>query len=279
AVALRNGMHLPAMAMISLSMLPLFYPLVDAATWQRLAAAAKNDKNAQPQALRKILLMSAVEAPLLWLLVGMFGALAAAAAHLPAAPDAVTAFIRWLENEENAVSALALRLLSVALLAMTMPAMSAMFSACLCTIRYDLMPALPSLSADEERIMRRRTTACAIALHAAAVTTLLAIAAIVPTNFASIGFLAFLSALATLQLSLAPLLLGGLRAEKTMVAALHPHWALGIIAAGAGCGVLTIVLFFMTGSEPWLWDSIPACLAAGSLLTAVARFSQRSRAG
>ncbi|HZS65048.1 MAG TPA: hypothetical protein VFA53_11220, partial [Xanthobacteraceae bacterium] len=46
AVALRNGMHLPAMAMISLSMLPLFYPLVDAATWQRLAAAAKNDKNA-----------------------------------------------------------------------------------------------------------------------------------------------------------------------------------------------------------------------------------------
>lgn len=278
-LALRTPTHIPALGLVAVALLSFLYPIVDMTNWQKMAAAAKNEQREStepdhgPAALRKIFVIYAVESPLLWLFIAMVGAIAVAAEPVPAGPDVAQSFIQRLAAEPNEVAALALWLLLISLFAMALSTMSALFSASLCTIRYDLLPALrPELAAGraqpaEERTARRYTIIvggglCLIAFIVFAIAHVL-----LPMNFTGNTFLALLFAFGCAQLSLAPLILGTIAGRASM----SPGWALGILGFGAGSGLAAVIVFFITGSESWLWAAVPACLGAGFLLFAIAR--------
>jgi hypothetical protein len=80
------------------------------------------------------------------------------------------------------------------------------------------------------------------------------------------------------QLSFVPLVLGPLISRTPEgFGAVGPGWALGILGLGAAMGVGAVTVYLVTGHEPWLWAAVPACLATGAILFAIARL-QAARA-
>src|SRR5262249_6542146 len=125
--------------------LPLFHPVVDMTNWQRLAAFEKDARDIEPSQrpaiFRGILRIYAIETPLMSLFMCMFGVIAVVAMATPSSADAIEAFIHELAGEDNAVAGAALALLLVSVFAIALSTMSSLFSAGLCTVRYDVLPA------------------------------------------------------------------------------------------------------------------------------------------
>ena len=48
-------------------------------------------------------------------------------------------------------------------------------------------------------------------------------------------------------------------------------WALAIVAVSAAIGIGAVAVHLATGVEAWFWAAVPATLASGSLLFAIAR--------
>ena len=71
-----------------------------------------------------------------------FGAIVVVSAAAPGDTDVMQAFIAELISQQNAVATTALSLLLVSVLAMALSTMSSLFSASLCTFRYDILPIL-----------------------------------------------------------------------------------------------------------------------------------------
>src|SRR5204862_1070756 len=95
----------------------------------------------------------AVEAALISLFMCMLGVIAAVAMATPGGVDAVQVFIRELAAEPNEVAAAALSLLLVSGFAIALSTMSSLFSASLCAIRYDVLPALcPELASAQGQL-------------------------------------------------------------------------------------------------------------------------------
>ncbi len=91
-------------------------------------------------------------------------------------------------------------------------------------------------------------------------------------NYTSGAFLALLFAFSCAQLSFVPLILGPLLGRTSEgFATVSSAWALVILACGAAAGLIAVAIYLATGSEPWLWAAVPACLASGLLLFALAR--------
>ena len=91
--------------------------------------------------------MYAGASALLWLLICMFGTIAVLATGTPGGGDVLQSFIVRLASQQNDLADAALWLLLVSMIAMAVLTMSAMFSATLATIRYDIIPAVwPSLA-------------------------------------------------------------------------------------------------------------------------------------
>ncbi len=145
AAALQTGTRLSGMGLVALLLLPLFHPVVDMTNWQRLAAFEKDasdiEPSQRPAIFRGILRIYAIETPLMSLFMCMFGVIAAVAMATPGGADAIGAFIRELAAEENAMASAALALLLVSVFAIALSTMSSLFSASLCTVRYDVLPA------------------------------------------------------------------------------------------------------------------------------------------
>jgi hypothetical protein len=204
--ALTAGSRVPSVALAGVALAGFFYPLVDVANWQRIAALRQETgKSARsPAEIKGVLAMYALEAPLMWVLMAMLGGVATAPSELSGA--SLRELIPQLAAQKNAIASAAQWCLMLTVLSAATAAMTGLFSAVLCTLRYDLMPALwPRLKRDDwgaqEAVARRRTIVVAVALCLAALLTLYAADAAV--GLAG-GNPTFLLAFLGLQLALPP---------------------------------------------------------------------------
>ena len=145
AAAVQTASRVPAWGFAALVLFPLAYPIVDIVNWQRLAAFEKDrdwsyfGPGQWPAALREFFVTYAVESPLMWLFLCMFGAVATLNLA-PDGSDAVQAFVSQMVSDQNFVAEWTLSLLLVAVLAIALSTTTAALSASLAAIRYDLVP-------------------------------------------------------------------------------------------------------------------------------------------
>jgi hypothetical protein len=278
--ALRTGSGIPGTALFTIVAVSLLYPIVDGSTWQRLAALAKATRS-QPDlrsaTIARIFNLLAPEVMLLLLLMCALGAVAAVATETPADRDALQTFIRLLTSEESLPARLAISLLVLGILTMALSAASSMLSASLWVLRYDLLPALwPMLSPEQirpadEAIARRRTILVGCGLCVGAIFLVVVADALFGMSFTPSTFFAVLCACFCAQLSFISLVLTSLGLTGRCMGAVSAPWALLIIGVAAASGIAAVTVYLTSGAEPWLWAAVPACLASGLVLFAVAR--------
>ena len=161
--------------------------------------------------------------------------------------------------------------------------MSALYSASLATLRYDLLapisaePSAQPLGRDDRATARPRTLGPAVALGVAIVAAFVVAQATLRPGPVAGEFVALLVALACAQLALAPLVLGPIIAGTGPFKGVSPGWALIVLGSGAGSGVAAAALYIATGVEAWLWSASPICLASGWAIYAIARAAGRRR--
>jgi hypothetical protein len=282
--ALQAGTQIPTAGLVALILLPLLYPVVDVANWQRLAAIEKHIEEGRFEAgvrsriLRGFFRMYGTESSLLWLLICMFGALAVMATETPAGADVMPAFMAQLVSDSNEVTIVVLPLLLVGVCAIALSAMISMFSASLCTLRYDIVPWFwPELSAGaaqpaDEAVATRRVTIAGVGFLIAVAALFLMAEAVLQISFASSAFLALLFAIGAAQLSFLPLVLGPIVARMNRRAGtVSPNWALAIMGCGVLSGAVAVTIYVVTGHEAWLWAVVPVCLGIGLLVFIMAR--------
>jgi hypothetical protein len=280
--ALQAGTHVPFLGFVALALLALCGQIVDLTNWQRVAAFAKDRdaKAAEPnpwsKAFRKVAVGYAIETPFAWLFMCAFGAVIAASIEVTDGADVVQSFVALLTAQENSFSDTVLVMLFIGILAMALSTMIALFSAMLCTLRYDLLPGLRPRergAAAEANATRHALTAggalCLVILIAAYF-----FAEGLGITLTSSGFLALVIALGCVELAFVPLVLGpflSARRGGSGAGSVPPAWALAILSAGAAAGVGAVLIYSATGRELWLWAAVPACLATGAVLFALAR--------
>jgi hypothetical protein len=279
--ALTTGTRASGIALAALGLLPLFHPLVDMSNWQRIAAFAKDagvlEPGRRPAAFRGIVRIYAVETPLMSLFMCMFGVIGVVTMATPDGANAVANFLRELTAEQNALAAAALSLLLLSVFAIALSTMSSLLSASLCAFCYDVLPAvwpeLASAKGDDAGEATRRAAIAGGGLYA--VTTIagfIVADAYLQVDYASGAFLALLFAFCCAQLSFVPLIVGPLLGRTSeRFATVSSAWALVILACGAAAGLIAVAIYLATGSEPCLWAAVPACLASGLLLFALAQ--------
>jgi hypothetical protein len=280
--ALQAGTHVTFLGLVALALLALCGQIVDITNWQRVAAFAKDRdaKAAEPnpwsKAFRKFAVGYAIETPFAWLFMCAFGAVIAASIEVTDGSDVVQSFVALLTAQENSFADTVLVMLFIGILAMALSTMIALFSAMLCTLRYDLLPGLRPRergAAAEANATRHALTAggalCLVILIAAYL-----LAEGLGITLTSSGFLALVIALGCVELAFVPLVLGpflSARRGGSGAGSVQPGWALAILGAGAAAGVGAVLIYSATGRELWLWAAVPACLAAGAMLFALAR--------
>jgi hypothetical protein len=276
--ALHTGTGIAGTALLTIVAVPLLYPIVDVATWQRLAALAKDtgfEPDLRSATITRIFNSLAAEVMLLLLLMCMFGSIAAVATETPADRNALQTFIGQLALDESMPAGLAVSFLLLGMFAIALSAMSSMFSASLWVLRYDVLPALwPALGPEgiksgDEAIAMRRTILVGCGLCLAAIllvdfaNSLLGMA-LTSSTFLAVSFACWCAQLSFVSLVLAPIGLGGR-------GAVGAPWALLIVGVAAASGIAAVIVYVATGAEPWLWSAVPACLGSGLVLFAVAR--------
>ena len=287
AAALRAGTGVPGVGLVALSIVPLFYPLADVTNWLRLAATRSEVAGVEAErrsaALRGLFRMYAAETCLMWLFMCVFGAIAAAAVGAPSGTNVLQTFVANLVSADNGPNLAVLSLLLIVLIAAALSTMGALFSAILCTIRYDMLLVLwPGRTQERDRASkepaaRRRTLFAGAALGVAFGAALCVADAFFQIDFASNTFLAALLALCCAQLSLAPLVVGPLVARGRDRATLGPGWALVILGSGVAGGVAAVTAYFFTGAEAWLWSASLICLGSGLVPFGIARAAAARR--
>jgi hypothetical protein len=274
AAALRTGTRVPGVGLLALCLLALFHPLVDVTNWQRLAAAAKDMGGIEPDrrstVFRGLFRMYAVETALVWLFVGMLGAIALGAIDASGGEDPLSDFVAQLVRADNDVTAVVLALLLICACAAALSTMSALFSASLCTIRYDL------LAASKEPTATRRSIVAGGALGLAVAAALCVADLSLQISFTGSTFLALLLAFCCAQLALAPLVLGPIVGRaRGGSGAVSPGWALVVLGSGAASGLAAVTVYLATGTEAWLWAAVPACVGSGWALFVCGRAASR----
>jgi hypothetical protein len=290
-MALLAGTRVPGLGLIALALLPAFHPIVDMTNWQRIAAFEKDrdaslDESSQwSTAFKRFCLTYAAESPLAWLFMCAFGAIVVVSMTAPGGTDVMQAFLAQVISQQNSVAEIALSLLLVSVLAMALSTMISLFSASLCTLRYDVLPnvwpepAPGEARASDEAKATRRTVAAGAALCLAILAAFYFFAEYLQITFTGGKFLALVFAFSCAQLSFVPLVLGpliGRTGERS--GAVSPPWALGILGLGTVVGVGAVAMYLASGHEPWLWAAIPACLATGASLFGVARLQTAAAA-
>jgi hypothetical protein len=281
ATALQAPTRVPLIGLVALALLALCGQVVDLTNWQRIAAFAKDrdanaaEPSAWSKAFRKFAVGYAIETPFAWLFMCAFGAVIAASIEVTDGSDVVQSFAAQLLAQENSFADTCIVMLFIAILAMALSTMIALFSATLATLRYDLLPAPHSRergAAAEAEATRHALVAsgavCLVILVAAYVLEELGI------TLTSSGFLALVIAFGSIELAFVPLVLGPFiaqRREGAVGGSVPPGWALAILGAGAAAGVGAVLVYFVTGRELWLWAAVPACLVTGAALFALAR--------
>jgi hypothetical protein len=261
--ALQAATQIPGAGLIALILLPLIYPIADVTNWQRIAVAAKSNSSdniasrISPEAWRRI--FAAVEAPVLWLFTWALGALAAVAAEPTGGLGGLPRLVEQLGVEQNDITAIALALLLLCVFAMALAAMTSIFSACLCTIRYDILPGA-----------ERRIGFAPILLVIIPIAAL--ILSVWSASVASTAFLRLAFALCCAQLALVPLVVGPLAFRMNVGA----PWALAVLYGGIGSTAGAVAVYLMTEHEAWLWTAAPASLASALLVFVLGRLLRQT---
>jgi hypothetical protein len=285
--ALGAGTSVPIAGLMALLLLPLFYQVVDVTNWQQLAAFEKDrdpsggEAGPWSSAVRRVSAAYAIESPLAWLLLCMFGTLAFLSMPAPGGANLMHDFIGGLLAQQNEVATTVLALLLACAVAIAFSTMISQFSAALSAVRYDLVPTLLRESQAEPAQAKRATIASAGVLCLLIAAAFFFVDAAMNVSFTSSRFLALVFAFSCAQLALAPLVLGpllaGTRGLEGGSGTVGPGWALAILGAGAAIGVGSIVMFFVVVDDTWLWVAVPACIGVGALLFAVARLCTANR--
>jgi hypothetical protein len=267
--ALRAPTPTSISVLMAVALLTIFYPIVDTTNWLRMAALPM-DGGQTPEALAPVLGMYAGASALLWLMICMFGTIAALAAGMPDGADIPQSFIVWLASRQNNVADAASWLLLVSLVAMAVVTMSAMFSATLATIRYDLIPAVSSSLAQpsDQALARRHAITAGGGLCVAMLIILFLLNDYLDPSFAGARFADLQLACLCAQLAFAPVVVGPLIFGNAGV--LSPAWAIAVVGAGVASGQGLVIVSLQPEYKTWLWAAIPACLGAGLSLYAVA---------
>jgi hypothetical protein len=258
-VALQTGTGVTGTALLTIVFVALLYPIVDVATWQRLAALAK-DTGSEPDlrsaTLARIFNSLAPEVMLLLLLMCMFGAIAAVATETPVDRDVLQMFIRQLALDDSLPASLAICFLLIGMFAMALSAMSSMFSASLWVLRYDMLPGLwPSLGPEQikpgdEAIATGRTILVGCGLCLAAILLVAVADTLIGMSFTSSTFLAVLFACCCVQLSFVSLILVPIGLGAKGMGAVSAPWALIIVGVAAACGIAPVIVYVATGARP-----------------------------
>ena len=270
---LASGTQVSWLEIVSLVLLPLLYPLADLSNWQRIAAFEKNnpgtdDTTRDTRAFRGLFRIYAIETPLIWLFLCMVGALGAAAVFDQGIGMAEVA--EQLLGQDNFITTGAVAFLLVAVFAMALAMMSSAFSASLCAIRYDILPALwPELRSDagspaQQAVAQQRSVIAGAAFY---LVMLIAFGLVVGLGGGRLVFAFYCAQLAPVPLLLGPVIARA-RGGYGIVSA---GWALAIVAVSAAIGIGAVAVHLATGVEAWFWAAVPATLASGSLLFAIAR--------
>jgi len=277
--ALRAEARTSISGLLALVLLPIFYPIVDTTTWLRIAALgidpARVDTGRTPETFARMLAMYAGASTLLWLLICMFGTIAVLATNTPGGTDVLRSFIVRLASQQNDLADVALWLLLVSGIAMALLTNSAMFSAILATIRYDIIPTVWSSLAPElgqssnQALARRHAIIVSCGLCVGMLIALFLLNAYFDRSFASGRFLTLQLACLCAQLAFSPLVVGPLISGNSP--AISPAWAIAVIGAGVAAGQGVIIVSLQPEHQAWLWSAIPACLGSGLSLYAVAR--------
>lgn len=279
--ALRAETQTSISGLLALVLLPIFYPIVDTTNWLRITAleidphSGRVDTGRTPETFARVLAMYASASALLWLLICMFGTIAVLATNTPGGADVLRSFIVRLASQQNDLADVASWLLLVSVIAMAVLTSSAMFSATLATIRYDIIPAVWSSLAPEraqpsnEALARRCAIIAGSSLCAVMLIALFVLNDNPALSFANGRFLNLQLACLCAQLAFGPLVLGPLISGNS--AAISPAWAIAVIGAGVAAGQGVIIVSLQPEHTAWLWSAIPACLGSGLSLYAVAR--------
>ncbi len=273
ATTLGSGTQASWLEMLSIVLLPLFYSLADLSNWQRIAAFEKNnpgtdDTTRDTRAYRGLFRIYAIEAPLIWLFLCMAGAIGAVAAFSEGV--ALPEFFERLLEQDNFISTAAVAFLLVAIFAMALAMMSSAFSASLCAVRYDILPAVwPELRSDQalppqQALARQRTVIATVAFYVLMV--------IVFGVVVGVGVNRLIMAFYCAQLAPIPLILGPVLARAWGgYGIVNGKWASAIVGLSAAVGIGAVAIHLATGIEAWLWAAVPATLTSGFLLFAIAR--------
>jgi hypothetical protein len=280
--ALRAGTRISISGLLTLVLLPIFYPIVDTTNWLRITALEidphldRADTSRTPDTLTRVLAMYASASALVWLLICMFGTIAVLATNTPGSADVLRSFIVRLASQQNDPADVASGLLLISVIAMAVLTSSAMFSTILATIRYDIIPTIWSNLAPEraqpsnQALARRRAVIAGSSLCVVILIALLVLNDNLTLSFTNGRFLNVQLSCLCAQLAFGPLVLGPLISRNSAV--ISPAWAIAVIGAGVTVGQGVIIVSLQPEHSAWLWSAIPACLGSGSSLYAVARF-------
>ena len=280
--ALRAETQTSISGLLTLVLLPIFYPIVDTTNWLRITAleidphSDRVGAGRNPETLTRVLAMYASVSALVWLLICMFGTIAVLATNTPGGADVLGSFMMRLASQQNDPADVASGLLLVSVIAMAVLTSSAMFSAVLATIRYDIIPTVWSSLAPEraqpcnQDLARRRAVIAGSSLCVVMLIVLFVLNDNPALSFANSRFLHLQLACLCTQLAFGPLVLGPLISGNS--AAISSAWAIAVISAGFAVGQGVIIVSLQPERTAWLWSAIPACLGSGLSLYAVARF-------
>jgi len=279
--ALRAETRTSISGLLALVLLPIFYPIVDTTNWLRITAleidppSGRVDTGRIPETFARVLAMYASASALVWLLICMFGTVAVLATNTPSGGDVLRSFIARLASQQNDLADAASGLLLVSVTAMAVVTSSAMFSAILAIIRYDIVPIAWSNLAPERAQPSNQALArrCAVIAGSSLCVVMLIAWFVLNDNpalsFTNGRFLSLQLACLCAQLAFGPLVLGPLISGNS--AAISPAWAIAVIGAGIGVGQGVTIVSLQPEHAAWLWSAIPACLGSGLSLYAVAR--------
>jgi hypothetical protein len=288
--ALQAGTRLPGLGLLALALLPLLYPMVDVAGWQRIAAVEKGGDTGRAQpgrdaaALRTIFRMCVAEGPLLWLFMSLVGAIAVIATETPIDAEVMPDFIAQLIEDQNEVTVVVLPLFLIAVFAIALSAMLSMFSASLCTIRFDILPQFllepaSSNAKTDETIAIRRTVIAGAGLFLTVVISFFLLDILFRVGFGTSTFLALLLAFSCVPFSFAPLVLGPMLFwVHGRLGAVSPQWALTVMSCSTASGAAAVTIYVVSGNETWLWATGPVCLGTGLLIFTLALTTSAIRA-
>jgi hypothetical protein len=279
--ALRAETRTSISGLLTLVLLPIFYPIVDTTNWLRITALEIDPHSGRvatgrsPETLARVLAMYASASALVWLLVSMFGTIAVLATNTPGGADVLQSFIVRLASQQNDLVDVASGLFLVSVMAMAVVTSSAMFSTILATIRYDIIPTVWSSPAPEraqpsnQAVARRRAVIAGSSLCGVMLIALLALNDNPALSSSNGWFLNLPLSCLCAQLAFGPLVLGPLIGGNS--AAISPAWAIAVIGAGVAVGQGVIIVSLQPEHTAWLWSAVPACLGSGLSLYAVAR--------